>query len=248
MSRDVVLARHMRTYDSVVNDTQRVVRENPELLVVDDDHFTASLLAESLGAAGWTVIGPAGDATEALGLAGPLDQLSAALLDLELGIGPDGIDLAVSLRQRFPDIGIVLLTAYRSPRMFRSDPYHVPVGVRLVSKADVRDPALLDAELRAAILAPHAINPGLLSPVVTSDGVRLTDRQIAIMRLVADGLSNAAIAARLNIAEPSVEKAIARLIRRLGLSSESGANPRVVLAREYDKIARPRSRRGVDGV
>lgn len=248
MSCDVVLARHIATYALAVKDTQQVVRENPDLLVVDDDHFTASLLAGSLSSVGWVVIGPAGDAAEALALVERGAQPSAALLDLDLGGGPDGIDLALSLRNRFPDIGIVLLTAYRSPRMFRSDPYHVPVGVRLVSKADVKDPALLDAELRAAIVAPHAVNPGLLSPVVTADGVRLTDRQIAIMRLVADGLSNAAIAIRLDIAEPSVEKAIARLIRRLGLSSESGANPRVVLARAYDRIARPKSRRDGDDI
>lgn len=211
------------------------------VLVVDDDPFTASLLARSLEAIGWPVVGPAFDAAGALALVEAGVAPTTALLDLDLGSGPDGIDLAVALRQRFSDIGIVLLTAYRTPRLFRADPYHVPVGVRLVSKADVRDVTLLDAELRAAVAAPHAVNPGLLSPAITADGVTLTDRQVVILRLVADGLSNGAIAERLGIAESSVEKAVARLIRRLGLTGEAGVNPRVLLARAYDEIARPRS-------
>lgn len=208
--------------------------------MVDDDRFTASLLAESLAAIGWPVVGPAHDVAEAMALVEPLNRLDAALLDLDLGTGPDGIDLAVALRARFPDVGVVLLTAYRTPRWFRPDRYEVPVGVRLVSKADVRNITLIDAELRASIAAPHAINPGALSPVMMSDGSPLTDRQVTIMRLVADGLSNAAIAERVGIEEASVEKAVARLIRRLGLSVERSGNPRVLLARAYDDLARNR--------
>ncbi len=217
--------------------------QSGRVLVVDDDRFTASLLAEALTGAGWSVLGPAHDVAGALALVDRETSLDAALLDLDLGPGPDGIDLAVALRQRFPAVGLVVLTAYRTPRLFRPDRYEVPVGVRLVSKADVRDIALVDAELRAAISAPHAINPGAMTPAVTLDGVQLTDRQVVVMRLVADGLSNAAIAERVGIAEASVEKAVARLIRRLELPVEDGGNPRVLLARAYDRLARPQSGR-----
>lgn len=213
------------------------------VLVVDDDRFTASLLADALVGAGWPVLGPAHDVAGALALVEGVTSLEAALLDLDLGPGPDGIDIAVALRQRFPDIGLVVLTAYRTPRLFRPDRYEVPVGVRLVSKADVRDISLVDAELQAAIAAPHAINPGAMTPAVTLDGVELTDRQVVVMRLVADGLSNAAIAERVGIAEASVEKAVARLIRRLELPVEDGGNPRVLLARAYDRLARPHAGR-----
>jgi DNA-binding NarL/FixJ family response regulator len=219
------------------------VGQSGQVLVVDDDRFTASLLAEALTGAGWSVLGPAHDVAGALALVERETSLDAALLDLDLGPGPDGIDVAVALRQRFPAIGLVVLTAYRTPRLFRPDRYEVPVGVRLVSKADVRDIALIDAELRAAIVAPHAINPGAMTPAVTVDGVQLTDRQVLVMRLVADGLSNAAIADRVGIAEASVEKAVARLIRRLELSVEDSGNPRVLLARAYDRLARPQSGR-----
>ena len=219
------------------------VSQSGRVLVVDDDRFTASLLADALMGAGWSVVGPAHDVAGALALIERATSLDAALLDLDLGPGPDGIDLAVALRQRFPDVGLVMLTAYRTPRLFRPDRYEVPVGVRLVSKADVRNVSLIDAELRAAIAAPHAINPGVMTPPVTLDGVQLTDRQVLVMRLVADGLSNAAIADRVGIAEESVEKAVARLIRRLDLSVEAGGNPRVLLARAYDRLARPHSGR-----
>jgi DNA-binding NarL/FixJ family response regulator len=208
------------------------------VLVVDDDPFTASLLAESLAALGWTITGVAHDAAGALALVDGDALPSVALLDLDLGAGPDGIDLANALRERNPQIALVLLTAYRTPRLFRPDRYRVPTGMRLVSKAEVRNVALVDAELRAAVAAPLAVNPAVMAPAVTAAGERLTDRQMTILRLVADGLSNGAIAERLGIAEPSVEKAVARLIKRLGVSGERGLNQRVLLARAYDDLAR----------
>ena len=220
--------------------TLRRVENTDAVLVVEDDRFTASLLAESLARLGWDVLGPVGSVSSALRAVSECDLLPAALVDLDLGSGPDGIDLAIALRDRWPDIGLVLLTAYRTPRMFRPDRYDAPLGMRLVSKADVHNVAVLDAELRAAIAAPHAVNPGLMAPVVTPSGEHLTDRQVAMMRLIADGLSNAAIAQRLGIEEPSVEKAVARLLRRLGLNVADGGNPRVLLARAYEQMARPR--------
>lgn len=230
-SHVVVLAPQPATYTLAVGDSEPV-------MVVDDDPFTASLLAESLSALGWTITGVANNAASALTLVDSGAVVSSALLDLDLGAGPDGIDLANALRERNPEIALVLLTAYRTPRLFRPDRYRVPVGMRLVSKAEVRNIALVDAELRAALAAPHAVNPALMAPAVTDEGERLTERQMAILRLVADGLSNAAIAERLGIAEPSVEKAIARLIKRLGVTAERGVNQRVLLARAYDDLSR----------
>lgn len=218
------------------------VGEALSVLVVDDDPFTSSLLATGLSSLGWTVMGPASDAAGALALVDAANPPTAAVLDLDLGPGPDGIDLADALRERSPHVGVVLLTAYRTPRLYRPARYRVPLGLRVVSKADVRSLQHIDAELRAAIAAPHVVNPDVLAPAVTAEGVVLTDRQVQIMQLVADGMSNAAIAQRLDIAEASVEKAIARLIRRLGLAGEAAVNPRVVLARAYEDIARPRPR------
>lgn len=214
------------------------VQDTGTMLVVDDDRFTAGLLCDALTRIGWEVIGPASNLAEALRLVEECPHLDVALLDLDLGAGPDGIDLAVALRDRFPDVGLVLLTAYRTPRLFRPDRYKVPVGLRAVSKSDVRDIVLIDAELRSAAVAPHAINPTAMVPSSSLDGAQLTDRQVLVMRLVADGLSNAAIAERLDIAEASVEKAVARLIRRLNLAVSPDSNPRVLLARAYDRLAR----------
>ena len=229
---DVVLAPQPETYDSDMGDTSRV-------LVVDDDPFTASLIADGLAGLGWSVMGPANDVASAMLLVECAEPV-AAIIDLDLGPGPDGIDLADALRERFPRLGLVILTAYRTPRLFRPERYRAPLGIRVVSKTDVRSVSHLDAELRVAIAAPEAINPEVMAPVVTDSGVELTDHQVAVLRLVADGLSNSAIAVRLGIAEPSVEKAVARLIRRLDLVVEPGANPRVLLARAYESIARPR--------
>ena len=233
LSGCVRLAGHQWVYDPAVDDALRV-------LVVEDDTFTASLLTRTLSGNGWHVIGPACDSAGALHLVDDGSRPDVALLDLDLGAGPDGLELAVALRDRLTDIGVVLLTSYPTPRLFRPDRYEVPVGVRVLAKSDITDVSLLDGELRAAIISPRTVNSGAMSPVRALNGAVLTDRQVVLMRLVADGLSNSAIADRLDIAESSVEKAISRLIKRLDLNQGDEVNPRVMLARAVDILTRRR--------
>lgn len=208
------------------------------VLVVDDDLFTATLLADALRGLGWRVDGPLGDSTLALSAVDEAGVPDAALLDLDLGDGDDGIDLAVALRARRPDIGLVLLTAYRAPRLFRPSRFQVPVGLRVLNKAAVRSIDVVDAELRAAIDAPDEVNAAALSPATTSDGTQLTDGQVLLMQYVAEGCSNIEIARRLDMGERAVEKAIARLLRRLDIRASNEVNARVMIARSFHRLGR----------
>ena len=79
------------------------------VLLVEDDSFTRSTLAAALERHGIVIAHALGSAREALALAALPD---VAVLDLDLGPGPTGIDLAVALRERAPAIGLVLLVAF----------------------------------------------------------------------------------------------------------------------------------------
>jgi DNA-binding NarL/FixJ family response regulator len=74
-------------------------------------------------------------------------------------------------------------------------------------------------------------------PAPTGDVARLTDRQIEVIRLVAEGLSNAEIARQRYISETSVERIIMRAARELGIPTESSSNRRVLLTRAYLRMS-----------
>lgn len=66
----------------------------------------------------------------------------------------------------------------------------------------------------------------------------LGDIQIDIMRLIAAGMSNAEIASSLIMQEGSVEKSIARLIKKLGIKASQKQNQRVLIAHEYHRLTK----------
>jgi DNA-binding NarL/FixJ family response regulator len=197
-------------------------------MVVEDDAFTRLTLAATLCAAGLDVVSETSNAREALAsLSGPVD---AAILDLHLGAGPTGLDLAGALRQARPEIGIVLLTSYDDPRLLNNRLPDPPPGSQYVVKKSVTDIDVLLSAIDAACSAERSRH----APTAAGFGA-LTDVQIETLRLVALGLSNAEIAKRRFVTEKSIELTIARIARALNLSNQPGKNQRVNIATVYFK-------------
>lgn len=195
-------------------------------MVVEDDAFTRLTLVATLTAAGLNVALETGNARDALAsLSGPVD---AAILDLHLGRGPTGLDLAGALRQARPEIGIVLLTSYDDPRLLKNRLPDPPPGTQYLVKKSVTD---IDVLLSAITAACSTEGPGR-APSATGFG-SLTDVQIETLRLVAHGLSNAEIAKRRFVTEKSIELTIARVAKALNLSNQPGKNQRVNIATVY---------------
>ena len=191
------------------------------VLVVDDDDFTRSTLAPALERHGFIVTAVA-TAREALAL----DELPPlALLDLDLGQGPTGIDLAVELRVRQPRIGLVLLTSYDDPRLLSGSLPAMPAGVRYLRKRDVTDIRLVVTTLAAARSAP-------LSPARGSR-VELTSTMLDVLRMVAEGLSTQEIARRREVSPKAVEATITKLCEYFDLDRQPSHNQRVRLVAEY---------------
>lgn len=206
------------------------------LLVVDDDPFTRSVLGPALTTRGWDVILCAA-ATEAIA-AVDTSPIDVAAIDLDLGPGPDGLDLTRALRRRLPMLPIVILTSYRSPQLLDIGHGDLPMGVRYLVKGAVSSLEDIDSELRTAMLHPFDVTVPARPSVRTPQGRRLSDRQLDVMRLVAAGYGNAEIATELDMAETAVEKAVTRLIRQLGLHRAPQRNKRVLVAAEYFRLSR----------
>ncbi len=163
----------------------------------------------------------------------------AAILDLDLGKGPTGIDVAHGLRRMLPQVGIVLLTSYEEPRFMGSNRMP-PHGTQYVVKRRMGDLSTLDAALDTAVQAAtdgsHS-HEGALTGHLPRGTAPLSDTLLEIARLVAAGYTNAEIARRQSITEASVGKAVARIIRQLGIHAGPDQNQRVLLAIAYRELA-----------
>lgn len=202
--------------------------QSVRVLVVDDDAFTRTLVVTLVESLGLSVIARAGTVSEAMALA---DQESPelALLDLDLGEGPTGLDLAHGLRRLLPNIAIVMLTSYGDPTWMgqRREP---PMGARYVVKGSVKDSQVLADAIASALADPLAADSRQRKDTPLSEG------QWEILRLVAAGYTNAEIARRRSLTEDAVNKAITRLVRQLNIEVGGDENARVLLTQTYNRI------------
>jgi DNA-binding NarL/FixJ family response regulator len=206
----------------------------PRVLVVEDNDFTRMTLSGALVNAGLDVVGETGSAAEALRIARRRAP-EAAMLDLDLGAGPSGIDLAVELRELLPAIGLVMLSSYEDPRLTGRNVDHMPAGTRYAVKGRIGDAHTLSSLVTQAIADARGAVPAGTPAVPQVTG--LTDAQIEVMRLIADGMSNAQIAEARFVSESSVERMIGRITAELDLDAQGGANRRVLIAREYMRMS-----------
>lgn len=197
--------------------------------MVEDDAFTRMTLATVVESLGHQVVGQAGTVVSGMDAARSA-RPDVAIIDLDLGPGPTGVDVAHGLRGLLPEVGVVVLSSYADVRVMGKRARPLPAGALFLSKQDLGDSSVLDEVMRASV---EGDGVGAL-PVV---GVDLTDQQLELMRLVANGLSNDEIARRLWLTEPSVRRSITRILRKLDIASSDATNARVQLARAYTELA-----------
>lgn len=194
------------------------------VLVVEDDSFVRATVTTALRFHGFDVVASVGSGLEAMDAFREHDP-DVALLDLDLGGGPTGADLAVGMRRLKPSVGIVFLTSFEDPRLLDSRLTNMPERCGYVVKQSLDDTQILAAAIDGS----------------GDDGevprVDLTHAQVETLRLLAAGLSNTEIA-RIRVVELSaVEKAIRRTADVLGIHGDESTNQRVALARAYYRMA-----------
>jgi DNA-binding NarL/FixJ family response regulator len=204
--------------------------------MVDDDPFTRSNLASTLQVLGCFVLAAdsVSSALRSMRNFIPDNLPNVALLDLDLGEGPTGLDLALTLREEFPEIAIVILSTYVDPRLIGTNLPEIPLGGVYVVKSSVTSPQVLGDAIDQALE-----NVNLDKKKITKQSFELgdlSDKQVEMMRMVASGLSNAEIAKRLWMTEAAVEKAITRLSKKMNLSGSKEQNQRVMIATIYHQL------------
>lgn len=201
------------------------------ILIVDDDKFVRTALDSALSNSGFDIAGSVSTAKEALAANGahPAD---VALLDLDLGIGPTGFDLAHALRKSSPQVGIVFLTSYQDPRFASINGISAPKGSRYLVKSEIDNVAQIISTVLQTKHRPFNENVNHINKFE-----KLTDLQIEVWREVSEGLSSSEIAARRNISEKAVEAILARIYTFLEIKREKSTNPRILLANSFKKFS-----------
>ncbi len=197
------------------------------VLLVEDDGFTRMLLCSQLRELGHDVVAEVASAADGIAVL-KVCQPDLAILDLDLGPGPTGVDLAYAIRKALPRAGILMLSTYVDIRLI-GDFRPLPVGAVFMVKRSLTDTEALESAMTMALLREPAqpVSPGALGMP------RLRDGQLEIMRLIAYGYTNAEIAKKRSLEEASVAKAIARLLQQLGLTVTPERNVRVLITQAY---------------
>lgn len=201
------------------------------VLLIDDDLFTRSSLTAALNGVGMNVVASAENGSSGIA-AMKSSNPEVAVVDLDLGPGPSGIDISNALRMHNPLIGLVLLTSYTDPRVHDPSNSQLPKGCRFLSKTEMTDIRVLVQEILIARNKPLSVNKNKRSTVN-----RLTDSQLEVLIAVAHGLSSAEIAANRGVSVKAIEAMIAKIHSLLGITKSKSLNQRVQLARTYFQLS-----------
>lgn len=153
--------------------------------------------------------------------------IDVALLDVHLGAGPTGFDVARRARALHPRIGLVFLSSVRDPRLLGYQSGALPQGSKYLLKSQVAEVEQLQDTLR------EVASNTLSKQKATPPRAPLSKGQLEILRLVAEGLNNSEIAKRRVVSERAVEMAVSRLAEHLGLKHKPGVNQRVHIAARF---------------
>jgi DNA-binding NarL/FixJ family response regulator len=202
-------------------------------LIVDDDPFTRGMLAAAVQGLGWSPVRSASSVAEALWVARHLEP-SVAVLDLDLGEGPTGVDLAIGLRHTYPGIGLIIISTYEEPRLNGLNLPPMPEGAVYLVKRTVTDSDVLGHSLQLAV-APQRMGPSA-NAIGKPPSPGISDESIEVMRLVSAGHSNAEIARLRVMSVSGVEKVVARLIRHFVIPGGKESSQRVLIAQAYFRL------------
>jgi DNA-binding NarL/FixJ family response regulator len=201
------------------------------ILLVEDDVFSRSALSAALKGANFEVKAAVSTAKESLEAVNRF-SIDIAIIDLDLGPGANGIDIAYALRAVNPLVGIIILTSYSDPRVANPDSLPLPKSAKFITKSKLTDMRPL---IKAIIELKQ--NPAAKKSSLEQERVGLTENQLVVLQHVAEGLTSKEIAKRLGVTDKAIEGTIARIYSLLKLPKNESLNPRVLLARAYFELA-----------
>lgn len=207
--------------------------------VADDAVLFREGMARILSEVGFEVTGQAGTGAELVGLVRH-DAPDVVITDLRMppNFADEGIEAAARIRSFAPNVGLVLLSQYVEVHhaLRLMDEFDGAVGYLL--KDRVSDLNGFAADVRRVAAGQVVIDQELVSRLVSRRRERdplaeLTDREQQVLALMAQGLSNAALAEELFVSVKTVEGYIRNVFTKLGLQVGEREHRRVLAVLQF---------------
>jgi DNA-binding NarL/FixJ family response regulator len=209
------------------------------VVVADDAMLTREGIVRLLKEAGVDVVAEAENADDLLRLV-RVGRPDAAIVDIRMPPThtDEGLVAARRIRLEHPDVGVLVLSQYVEPSYAMRLLDEHPERVGYLLKERVFDVAVLVDALRRIGEGETVIDPTIVSRLFgrrrREDPLEeLTAREKEVLGLVAEGLSNKAIAARLFVTERTVEAHVKQIFAKLRLEATPESHRRVLAVLSY---------------
>jgi DNA-binding NarL/FixJ family response regulator len=209
------------------------------VVVAEDVMLTRAGIVRLLTDAGYDVVGEADDLDGLMRRVVSTDP-DAVVIDIRMppSFTDEGIVAAQRIRAEHDDVGVLVLSQYVEPSYAMRLIEDHPERVGYLLKERVFDVAILIDALRRIADGECVIDPTIVARLVgrrrRADPLAvLTDREREVLGLLAQGLSNAAIASRLFVTERTVEAHSKQIFQKLGIVADPASNRRVLAVLAY---------------
>lgn len=213
------------------------------VVVADDLMLTREGIVRLLRDAEIDVVAEAEDA-EALLRHVRATRPDVAIVDIRMPPthSDEGLVAAQQIRSEHPDVGVLVLSQYVEPSYAMRLLEEHPERIGYLLKERVFDVAVLIDALRRIVDSETVIDPTIVSRLLgrrrpTDPLADLSSREREVLGLVAEGLSNKAIAARLFVTERTVEAHVKQIFLKLGLNLNPESHRRVLAVLAYLRTA-----------
>lgn len=209
------------------------------IAVADDSMLTREGIVHLLSVADHEVVGHVGDADRLLSLV-HTTRPDVVVVDIRMPptYTDEGLVAAQRIRATYSGIGVLVLSQYVEPSYAIRLIEEHPEGVGYLLKERVFDVAILVDALQRIVDGETVVDPTIVSRLFGRRRIAdplndLTERATEVLGLVAEGLSNQAIANRLRITERTVESHITKAFLQLGLVEDPSSHRRVLAVLAY---------------
>lgn len=203
------------------------------MILFEDSILLREGLVRLFAEAGFETVGAHPDAADVVGRTRSA-AAQVAVLDVRMppSFRDEGIRAALALREELPGVGVLVLSQYVEGVYARELLGAGDGGVGYLLKDRVTSLEELSAAVRRVSVGGTVLDPRVVQQLLRTGPdplERLTPREREVLEAMAEGRSNASIAAGMSVGVGAVEKNISAIFAKLGLE-DSGTDHRRVLA------------------
>ena len=209
------------------------------VVLADDSLLLREGVARVLEEAGFEVVAQSGTAEDLLRHVG-MHKPDVAVVDIKMPPThtDEGLRAAQTIRERYPKVGVLVLSQYVEPTYAMELLAESAEGVGYLLKDRIADLDEFSAAVRRVGEGGSALDPTVVSELVgrrrRADPLEdLSPREREVLEQMAEGRSNAAIAQKLFVTERAVEKHVTSIFQKLRLPASEESHRRVLAVLRY---------------